>query len=212
MAETVSGVVAEIVAQGSFDVDSPTVLRWLNRRHKEMVGFARAYRKTLAIDTTDAGVAEYAVPAGVVELIDVTVGGIRYADGRHSDIAAEANGWLWLSGEGGLIVESADASAATTLVIVPTPTETGLPISAYAAVTPPDLLIDDTVPLRVDDDVVRKLIAGVYAEGMSSPSQGGDPGPYELVYESGKLDFKKRVQRRVRGSGPRQIRVQGLNA
>lgn len=211
---TVSALVAEIIAGGAFDADSTTILAWLDRRHKEMVNYAKGYRDLITIDTTDAGVQEYTAPAGIVELEEVTVGGETYVRGRHTDLAAVANGFLWLSGPGGLMIESANASNVTTIVLLPVPTVTGLDIIGYGVVQPPTLLIDNTVALHVDDDLIEPLKSGVYSIGLGQPNEARPDlaAPHEAVYQQGKLEFKRRVRRRLRGSGPTRIRVAGLDA
>lgn len=211
---TVSGLVAEILEGGSFDVSSPTVLAWLDRRHKEMVNYARGYRDLVTIGPTVAGQKEYTAPAGIVELLEVTVDGETYDRGHHTDVAAIDKGFLWLSGPGGLIIESANASSVTTLIILPVPTVAGLLITGYGVVQPPDLLIDNSVALRVDDDLLEALKAGVYAIGLSQPAQGqaNDAAAQFALYGQGKEDFKRRVRRRLRGSGPSRIRIAGMNA
>lgn len=213
---TVSALVDEISAGGAFDVDSTVILAWLDRRHKEMVAYARAYRGRIAFGNTVAGTAEYNTPAGIVELSDLTVGGETYVDGRHTDIAAIQNGWLILDGPGGLVIESAAAGlpAVSTLAIIPTPTASGLPIVGFGAIKPPDLLIDDTVPIRVDDDFLDGLIAGVYATGLMQPKEARPDlaGPQLQLLQQAKDDFRSRVRRRLRGAGPSRIRIAGLNA
>lgn len=210
MAETVSALVNEILAQGSFDADTTTVLAWLNRRHKEMVNRARAYRKTLSLGSTVAGTQEYAVPAGVVEITAVTVAGVAWGKGRLTDISDDANGWLWLSGEGGVIVQDASTAGASMVALVPAPAATGNAILApNAAVTPPDLLLDNSVALRVDDDLVEELLAGVFATALNRPNEARpDLAAAQLqLFEAGCEKLRRRVTRRLRGSGPALIRL-----
>jgi hypothetical protein len=208
MPETVSGLVGEIVAQGSFDATNTEVLAWLNRRHKEMVCRARGYRKALSLGNTVAAQQEYTVPAGVVELYDVSVGGLPYGKGRRSDIVENAQGWLWLSGPGGEVIESASSSAVTTLALVPVPSSGGDAIAAFAAVAPPDLLIDNSVPLVVDDEFVEGLLAGVFATALNRPNEGRSDlaAAQQGIFEDYVSRYSRRVARRLRGPGPSRIR------
>lgn len=214
MPETVSALVGEIQRQGSFDATTADVLAWLNRRHKEMVNHARAYRDAVALGTTVSGTQAYALPAGIVELLEVTVAGVVWTRGRHSDIASDAGGWLTLDGLGGLVVPGANASSATVLHLIPVPTDSGQAIVAQAVVSPPDLLLNDTVPLQIDDDSVEALLAGVFATGLSRPGQGqqAEAAGQLALFEQGKAEFKRRVARRLRGSGPVMVRMRGVNA
>lgn len=211
MAELVSDLVTEVIAQGAFDASSADVLKWLNRRHKEMVNAARAYRKTLTVGTTVAGTSAYAVPAGVVEITDIEVAGLPWGKGRLTDIAAGTQGWLWIDSLGGLIVQSASSSGATQIVLVPAPATGGDAITApNAAVTPPDLLIDNSVPLLIDDDLIEGLLAGVFATGLNRPNEARPDlaGTQLGLFEQAKADYARRVTRRLRGAGPSRIRME----
>jgi hypothetical protein len=209
MAENVSDLVTEIIAQGAFDSASADVLKWLNRRHKEMVVRARGYRKTLTVGTTVAGTQAYNVPAGVVEITDITVAGLSWGKGRLTDIAADANGWLWLDGEG-VIVQSASSGAVSQIALVPAPSSSGSTIAApNAAVMPPDLLIDNSVPLVIDDDFVEGLMAGVFATALNRPNESRPDlaATQQAIYENAVSEYSRRVKRRLRGAGPTSIRV-----
>jgi hypothetical protein len=210
MAENVSDLVTEIIAQGAIDAATTDVLKWLNRRHKEMVVRARGYRKTLTVGTTVAGTQAYNVPAGVVEITDITVAGMSWGKGRLTDIAADANGWLWLDGDGGVIVQSASSGAVSQIALVPAPSTGGDTISApNAAVMPPDLLIDNTVPLVIDDDFVEGLLAGVFATALNRPNEARSDlaATQQAIFENAVSEYSRRVKRRLRGAGPTSIRV-----
>lgn len=210
MPENVSDLVAEVIAQGAFDAVTGDVLKWFNRRHKEMVNAARGYRKTLTIGTTVAGTQTYNVPAGVVELTDITVAGISWGHGRLTDIAAGANGWLWLDAQGGLIVGSASSGGASQIALVPAPSTTGDAIMApNAAVSPPDLVIDNSVPLVIDDDMIEGLMAGVFATALGRPNEARPDlaGAQLAIFEQKKAEYSRRVARRLRGAGPSRIRI-----
>lgn len=211
---TVSALVAEITRGGAFDADPTDLLAWLDRRHKEMVNFGKGYRDTITIDTTDAGVQEYNAPAGLIELEELTVGGETYDRGLHTDLAAVANGFLWLSGPGGLMIESATPSNVTTIKLLPIPTVTGLDIIGYGVVQPPTLLIDNSVAIIVEDDLIEPLKSGVYSVGLGQPNEARSDlaAPHEAIYQQGKLEYKRRVRRRLRGSGPTRMRIAGKDA
>lgn len=211
---TVSDLVGEATRGAAFDADPADMLAWLDRRHKEMVNFARAYRDLIAIGTTTAGTGEYTVAAGFVELKEITIGGVTYVRSKHTDVSAIDNGFLWLSGPGGLAIESTNASNQTTVIIRPVPTTSGQAITGYGAVQPPTLLIDNTVPILVDDDLIDGLLAGVYATGLMQPKEARPDlaGSQLQLLTQAKQDFERRVRRRLRGSGPTRIRVAGLDA
>jgi hypothetical protein len=178
--ENVSDLVTEVIAQGAFDATTTDVLKWFNRRHKEMVNAARGYRKTLTIGTTTAGTQAYNVPAGVIELTDITV------------------------------VGEASSTGVSQIALGPAPSTTGDSIMApNAAVTPPDLLIDNSVPLVIDDDMIEGLMAGVFATALGRPNEARPDlaGAQEAVFQQKKAEYSRRVARRLRGAGPSRIRI-----
>jgi hypothetical protein len=73
MAETVSAVVGEILAQGSFDLSPAEALAILNRRHKQMCARSRCVRSaTSATRIGAAGAsATYAAPAGLMDMMQM---------------------------------------------------------------------------------------------------------------------------------------------
>lgn len=214
MAESVSAVVAEIIAQGSFDLTSAEVLAILNRRHKTMVRRARSYRKTAVVSGgTVVNQTDYTPPAGLVEAREVTAGGVTYGKGKHTDIAAGSASMLLLQGTGGIFMETASSAGVDQISLYPAPTTAGLVISVYGSYTPPDLLIDNSVPFQVDDEFVEGLMAGVFATILNRPGEArGDlAGLQEQSYAAACEEARLLEAKRLRGPGPSQIRVQGIN-
>lgn len=214
MAETVQQLVDDIRQEGAFDVTEPQALRWLDRRHKAMCARGRVYRKTAEFGPTAAGQQLYGVGAGLVEAADVSVGGLPYTRGRHPDVVQDANGWLSLSGLGGLFVETASAAAANQIALIPTPSEAGLAVAVYGVFLPPSLELDNAPGLMVDEDLVEGLLAGVFATGLSRPSEArlDLAANYEAQFSAACEEQRRRVNRRLRGSGPSHIRVEAVNA
>jgi hypothetical protein len=208
MATTVSALCAEIIAQGAFDLTSADVLTVLNRRHKSMVGRARTFRKSAVVGPTVVNVAEYTNPADLISALEVTVGGVTYGKARHADKSRGALSRLWLSGDGGIFYETASLTGVDGFGLYPTPTTAGLSIEVYGAFLPPDLLLDNTVPLQVDEDAVEGLKEGVYATLLRAPGEARQDlaAGHEAVFAAATEDL------RLRGNGPAQIRVQGINA
>ena len=214
MPEAVSALVTQIIEEAAFDAVPATVLRWLNRRHKVMVSRAHTFRKTVSAGPTVANQAEYTQPAGLVSATEIGVAGLTYGKARRTDKALGAQSRLHLSGPGGIFYETADSAGVKQFGLYPVPTEAGLAVEVYGAFSPPDLLIDNTVPLWVDDEAIEGLMAGVFATGLSRPetarldlSQG-----YEAQFGGATDELRVREARRLRGSGPARIRVEGINA
>jgi hypothetical protein len=214
MATTVSALCTEIIAQGAFDLTSADVLTVLNRRHKKMVGKARTYRKTVSAGPTVANQAEYTAPADLVAALELLVAGVTYGKARRADKSRGALDRLWLTGDGGIFYENASSAGVDQFGLYPVPAEAGLAIDVYGAFLPPDLLLNDSVPLYVDDDAVEGLKEGVYATLLRAPGEARQDlaGGHEAVFVAETEELRLREKRRLRGNGPAQIRVQGINA
>jgi hypothetical protein len=218
VAETVSAVVGEILAQGSFDLTSAEALAILNRRHKQMCNRARVYRSQAAMTRADPDVAVYASAAGLVEPLAMhalegtatdPVSVTTYSPGKRTDVPSMLAGVISLSdSDGGVFAEY---NGATSWLLYPDPSD--LTVYAYGVYSPTDLLINDTVPFRVDDDAIEGLMAGVFATALRRP---GEARPdlatdQEAIFSAACEELRQRSSRRSRGPGPAQIRVQGVN-
>jgi hypothetical protein len=212
MADDVDTLVAEI--RSVVDVDVPTAVAALNRRHRRMCARAKSYRKTVAVGNTVAGTADYALE--VIEAYTFEVGGVPYGRARLGDSFAFSQGALvWSStGSGGLIVAEANASGVKGIRLIPTPdvSSAGLAITCLAAVTPPDLAAGGaTSTIQVDADFYDALVEGATATILRRQGEGA-PATGEQIFDAACEELRLRVARRFRGSGPSQIRLQGLNA
>lgn len=211
---TVQDLIDDVTADGGFDVTAATVLRVLDRRHKSMCARAQVYRKTTDFGPTVVAQQLYGAGTGLVQAKDVTVGGLPYSRGRHTDIAQDANGWLSLSGTGGIFIETASSAAANQIALIPTPTTAGLAVSVFGVFLPPTLEADNDPGLLIDEDFAEGLLAGVFATLLSRPSEARSDlaAGYEAQFAAACEEQRARVTRRLKGSGPSQIRVQGINA
>lgn len=198
------------VKQQGFDNTDAEILGWADERQKEMVATARARRKRLSAGPTVADQASYSMPAGVVEIYEVTVDGEPYGRSPHTDIAqANQADLVWVGN--GLYVADADSSAVDKITLIPTPEEAGSTVEIYAAVKPDTLTLGGTV--FIPDEFVRYLRYGAMATGWDLNAEDGNTSQrYEAGFETGKELYRRWVARRFRGSGPAQIRVKGFNA
>lgn len=213
MAETVQGVVDAIVQEANFDVTNATALTWLNRRHRTMVVRARALKETISAGSTVIGQADYTLPAGVVEVYEFDVGGIPFTRGRRTDIASNAQGLLWLYAPNGagLIAANADSTGAAKFTITPVPTSV-LAISLFAAMQPADLDTAVDATLLVPSRFVEGLIAGGMATGYYREGQVQLAQVQEQRFDAACEEWRLDVRKQMRGSGPVQIRIVGVNA
>jgi hypothetical protein len=214
MAETVSAVVGEILAQGSFDLSQAEALAILNRRHKQMCARSRCRRDGRAA-TRDAAVgasATYAAPAGLLDMMQMSVSSVEYRKAKRQDIERMVDGTLPLYGTGGVFVDYADLAHPVQWLVYPDPTPNA--VTVYGTYDPPDLLIDNSVPFSVDADLVEGLMAGVFATALNRPGEARPDlaAQQEQMFTSACEELRGRVARRNRGGGPAQIRLSGLLA
>lgn len=216
---TVLELVEAVLEDGQFDATQAQVLRWLNTRHKQIVVRARSFRKQLSLGKTVAGQASYVLPAGIVEILQVTVGGYVYGQARHNDFAEGELGYIWLGGGmGGIAGRDDTAAGEPQLRIFPAPKaglspEPGGDISVYAAVEPPQLVVGEDASIKIPDEYTDALVSGAIATGMLRVESRPDlAAQHEAIFEKGCGELLRVVNRRFRGTGPARIRVMGVNA
>jgi hypothetical protein len=223
--ERLDGLLSSVVEEGSFDVPKTQALGWVNARHGLMCARTKCFRKKLSVGPTVANQQGYPVPAEVIEIREVLVQssastgglGVPYGAARHTDLAQGALHYLWLGGlylavGGGIFVRDENASGEELLALFPTPTEAGLTITVQAVCRPAPLVIGVgglRTPVEFDD----ALVAGAIATGLARVESRADlAAPNETVFANACTELLGQVDKRFRGSGPAQIRVQGLNA
>lgn len=209
MADNVQTLIDEI--RTVVDVSATEALTALNRRHKRMVARARSFRGPYSLGNTVAGQASYTLGRTIIEVYAVTVAGVPYSKARRPDIYAASQDAVVWEGDGGLIVEDTVAGDPA-FTFIPVPTESGLAIIAYAAIEPADLqAADPATALKVDDDFYDALVEGAASTFLARIGEG-DPDRLEARFEAACEEMRRRQRRRLRGAGPSQIRVQGVNA
>ena len=210
----VQQLVDDVLSEGGFDTDSTAVLRWLTRRHFKMVVRSRCYRKTVDIGPTVAAQQDYSISTDVVEIYQVTVGGIPYGKGRHVELAQGARGFLLLDDpSGGLLAAEEATDGSPQIALYPIPGTSGVSVLMRAAWRPPDLSTSDDTTLKIPADFYDALVAGAIATGMRRIEQRADlAAPFESEYSDACEELRRQVNRQYRGTGPAQIRVQGINA
>jgi hypothetical protein len=207
--ETVTGLQDALINEASFDITATQALAWINRRWRLMIGRARAYRKTLTIGPTVAATAFYPVP-GAIEVFEVAVDSAPYGRGRRGDPYQESQGSLRWSGTG-LFVPDATATAVRGITLIPIPVRAGLPITAFAALEPPDLTADaagDTLLTTIlDGEFIEPLIAGAMATGYRREGNLGLARDNDAMFDAAADELLRITRRRFRGPGPTQIRT-----
>ena len=218
MADTVSQLVEAVLNEGQFDASNTQALRWLTVRQRQMCRRSRCYRKTLSIGPTVNAQTAYAVPAEVVEILMVEVDGKVYGHLRMNDPSEGALGWIWLGGVGG-IAGRYDSSAGEAMLwlypapLVGGPLEPGKAISLKAVCRPPDLEEGKDATLVIPGEHVDALVSGAIATGMLRTEDRPDlAAAHEQIFTAACAELTQQTNRRFRGIGPAQIRVQGVNA
>lgn len=219
MAETVVGLIERVLEEGGFDAPNSRALEWLTVRQRQMCARSRCYRKTISLGVTVNGQSDYALPAEVLELREVLVGGTLFGPMRHTDPAQGAKGWLWLGGEGGIAGRDDNSAGEPMLRLYPTPApntpqvEPGAEITIYAVCRPPDLAEYNDATLKVPTEYVDALVSGAIATGMLRMEARPDLAQaHETIFAAACGELLQATNRRFRGSGPAQIRVAGINA
>ena len=210
MAETVSGILSDLQTEAQVDATTAQLLRDLNRRWSTMLSDAKAYRKQITVGTTVAGTGFYAVTA--IELYSLAVAGVPYDRAKRRDAYEYAQGrlWWWPS-ELGLAYPDANSSAAKGVTLLPTPDTSGLSITGFAAVAPPDLTNDasgDTLlTANLETDLMGPLTSGVMADRYRRDHRWDLVPSAEADFSMGVEKLRRRTARRFRNAGPTQIRV-----
>lgn len=218
MSTTVAELVAAVIEDGQFDATEAQVLRWLTVRQRQMCARAGSYRKAITLGTTTVGVDSYAVPAEVVEILQLTVGGYVYGVARHQDFARGERGWLLLSGEGGVAGRDDTAGGEQRLKLFPTPAEgtspePGAEVVAYCVCLPPDIATGQDATIVIPGDYVDALVAGAISTGMLRSEDRVDlASANEQIFQGGCRELIRATNRRYRGSEPPTLRVVGINA
>lgn len=209
---TAAELIEEAIEEFGFDLTEARGLKMLNARYSKMVAEARWLRVTIDLGVTVADQASYAVDPDVVELYELTIGGLGYTKGRRQDMIAGRQNRLSLRGTGGLFIPDADASGTDRFTIYPVPgSPAGDAIQAFAAVQPPELGLNDR-PL-VPVDFLDGLVEGMIATGLARDSEQLNAADrFEARFNAEVERLRLLAKRRLRGSGPRQIRVVGINA
>lgn len=211
MADTVQGLVDNVLTEGRFDATPAQALNWINRKWRLMVSEARAYRKVVSVGTTSAGVSFY--PFSPIEAYSFEVAGVPYGKALRRDVYENLQGRLIWTGDGGLIVSDADDTGARGITLIPTPSEDGLAVTSFAAVMPADLTLDtdgDALLAAVlEGDFHDELVAGALGTAMKrfEGERVAEADSYDAEFLRGVDRLRLRTRRRFRGAGPTQIRL-----
>lgn len=195
-----------------FDVSDGQAGKLVNRGLRRLASLSRWVRELRELDTTDVGVAEYAVPDDILSIVALTVGGGReYLAVNLRQIWSLQQGSLSLRGAPGAFSDEYGADPATShkLALYPAPTAAGLAIVAYCAVVPGDYEDGDNLPFPPDMD--ETIIDAARAMAYEDVDENPDMADY---FHKKVNDEAERLRRRANsrvGSNVTQIQVKGYH-
>lgn len=204
----VQGLVDAVLEDGEFDATPAQALRWLNSRQKQMTARSACYRKTISLGSTVEGQAVYPIPADVVRVLQVTVGGFPYPEQRHGDFALLEKHFERLIGPGGIMARDDSGAGNEQIRIAPTPGNEPLALSIYAIMLSPDLSLTDDSTLVVPPDYYDALIAGAIGTGSRGEARYDIAGVAETAFAASCQELNVATRRKFHGPGPARIRVQ----
>lgn len=215
MATPVQSLLDAILDEGAFDASSAQALRWLDRRHKQMVARSlcnrAAYSPASLTVAADGLTVATLNPANVpVQVFSVTVNDSQvFAPARHADRQGYLAGTLRWSGSDGLfIAERGTGAVASALTLFPPLDASAVgSVAVYGAWAAPTLQQSD-MSVLVDDEAVEGLLAGVFATALGRPDEArlDLAEVYEQQFAGACEELRLRVQRQFRGRGL-QIRL-----
>lgn len=208
--EAVQGLVNAVIEDAEFDATPAQALRWLNTRQKKMTERSACYCKTFSLGNTVAGQDTYSIPAGIVRVLQVTVGDFPYLQARHDDFAKLAAAWEILLGEGGIVGREDSAGGSAQLRIAPVPGDALRTITVYAAVLSPDLILNDDSTLVIPSSYYDALISGAIATGSERTEARYDVAAQaEAKFDAACQELAAMTTRRFRPVGQQKARVSG---
>lgn len=210
----VADLIKDVLEEGDLDVPEPRVVRRLSDAHGLMCARSKCFRRKVSLGTVVEGQSDYAVPAEVVEILEVTVGGVPFAAGRHSDIAQSVQHWLWLTVPtgSGFAAADHDTAGAAKLGLFPAPSASGAEIVVYAVCRPAPLVSGEDAGLKIPPEFHPHLVEGAIAmflrrtEGRHDQAQ-----PFDERFANACVELQRQTARRFK-VGPREARLRGINA
>ena len=205
-------IVAAVTAQAGVDATAATVLSWINEAYRSAVAKSQYRMTEYAFGNTVANQQTYAIPDEVVDIRDVTVGGVPYEATDTRSIYRLNQGTMNNNAEhGGYFAQDWSSAGALLLVLYPTPDTSGAAISGLVATQPAAL--DGTsgtspiLPIDTHEELVdlAALLGQARQDNDAAAAQAYQAGVDALA-----ATLSTRKNSRA-GSGSVQIRVRGVH-
>lgn len=208
-----AAIIDALTGQVGTDASRATVLAVLNEAYAAQCADSRWFRTEATIGPTVVGTAEYTIPAAIVEMYAVSIGGYTYEPiGEDVMRRLKAGSQTVTTGRGGVYSQGADASGNATITLHPTPTTAGAAILVYAA-TQPTALTDSSGSNPITPvDTHSSLIDGTAAILLSRIDERPDlAGPYEQRFAQWTEKLRRRRNSIAWGAQPVRMGVQGYH-
>jgi hypothetical protein len=193
-----------------FDVDTSTADGWANEAYKQAAADAKWFVETVTIGSTTSGQASYSIPAGVIQLDSLFVGGVEYSRVGEFDLTDVASSNAFLSAPGGIYAQSYSASGDDQVSLLPTPdTSTAGRAITGKGVFIPSSLTSGSSPV-FPEDLHPLILEGALQIAYEREDERPDmAAAHAAKYQDGIRRLRARRLSRVRGRGPYRARVAG---
>lgn len=211
-----SELIAAVKNEGGFDtttgaVSDATITSWLNDALRELVAESQYAKAAVSFGATVAGQNLYPVPANVVDVKQINVGGSPYFRAGASDLfEARAYGGSIVGGYGAF-APGYDEAGIQTIDLFPTPDTDGVEITALAAIQATVLSASTDSP-QVPEEFHQALVDKAIGTGLHRIyERHDDAAPYDRAFsdpagQGAVQKLRRRTNSRI-GSGPMRIRM-----
>jgi hypothetical protein len=191
-----------------FDVDSTTADGWANESYKQAAADAKWFVETVSLGSTVAGQASYLIPAGVIQLDSLFVGGVEYSRVGEFDLTDVASSNAFLSSPGGIYAQSYSTSGEDQITLFPTPDANGKAVTGKGVFIPPSLTTgaSPVFPEDLHPLVLEGALQIAYEREDERPDMAA---AHAAKYQDGIRRLRARRLSRVRGRGPYRARIAG---
>jgi hypothetical protein len=209
-----------VINEGGFDtrtgaVSRETVKGWINDRLRTLAAESGYLRSAVELGPSVADQAQYVVPDNVTDIRRLHVSGVPYfRDSIDRIFEARAFGGVMSNGYGGVFAPGFSTGGQHVVELWPTPSSTGLTISALCTVTATALDAGTDTP-AVPEEFHPALKAGAIATGLRLIYERHDDADrWEREFSDagsgrGAVQLLKRRSNSRVGSGPMFARVVG---
>lgn len=186
------------------DEDDAVIRGWLLDRIRRIIARSKWLKTSRELGPTVAGDADYAVLEDVVDVVNLWIGGNRYARVSLDEMVELQQGRTWVRGARGAWSPQYGTDASKGFTIWPTPETGGDPIDSVVAILPPDTA--DSAEPPFPEDLHHHIWRGAIADGLGVGDEDPQAAKWESEYREGEVELAARAKARLT-PGPGRIRV-----